>query len=47
LGLTLDSQGNRVTNLATETSLVLPEYQLIANGDVDFSGEFITATDLI
>jgi hypothetical protein len=43
----IDSQGNRVTSLATETSLVLPEYQLIANGDVDFSGEFITATDLI
>ena len=43
----INQQGDRVIKLAIETPLEIPEYQLIANGDVDFSGEFITATDLI
>jgi len=43
----IDQQGNKVDRLSIETPLEIPEYYLISNGDVDFSGEFITSIDIV
>ena len=43
----IDAQGNRVVNMDINTPDITPEYQLIANGDVDFSGDFIVSVDIV
>jgi len=43
----VNQQGDRVAKLTVDTLVEIPEYQLIANGDVDFSGEFVTPVEIV